>query len=370
MNRISVYVRNEKEDPSSYYRIAQYVTKLDAEVKVRNIAPLWLFRANLNLNKRNVFQKSICYPVFFAIMALRAFYFLVLDCSSMPDKVIYSRNILPKWVPFPILILLKRLITNSQLYWDIDDNIFCYNDISSAEAEILGDFSQKIIVTNSFLASQLKPKWREKVLFLPTTDGDMRHIDIKVLNELRRSVYDKEIHLVWVGSGGNLKYVEQIINELEKTAEVLKNKYGKQLILSIVSNKSILAKCHYLYIRSVPWSRSVTIEEMCSAHVGIMPLEENEYTLGKAAFKLVQYIACGMPSIGSCVGYNTQVIDNTFGELVKQPQDWIEAIISLCVNWDTWLEMSEAAYSKWNNKFSYDYNLKFWKTLVEDTGFN
>ena len=56
-----------------------------------------------------------------------------------------------------------------------------------------------------------------------------------------------------------------------------------------------------------------------------MPIPDNEWTRGKCAFKLIQYMACAIPVIGSPVGANLDVVDAKCGLFATTAKEWAEA---------------------------------------------
>ena len=122
--KVSIYVRNQYLTPSSYYRIAQYASKLDGEVKINNIAPTEMYRKNQQLDK----SKKILYILkslhYYIVMLFRATYFILKDYINKPDYIIVSKVILPKYMPYFICKLLDYLTKKTTLYWDFDDLLF------------------------------------------------------------------------------------------------------------------------------------------------------------------------------------------------------------------------------------------------------
>ena len=76
---------------------------------------------------------------------------------------------------------------------------------------------------------------------------------------------------------------------------------------------------------NITWSEATEVEEMRSFDVGVMPLPDDPWTRGKCAFKLIQYMACGIPVIGSPVGANCDVVTPECGILADTDDEWLEA---------------------------------------------
>jgi glycosyltransferase involved in cell wall biosynthesis len=64
--------------------------------------------------------------------------------------------------------------------------------------------------------------------------------------------------------------------------------------------------------------------------VGIMPLADDPWTKGKCAFKVIQYMACGLPVVASPVGMTAQILGrDEVGLSAQTEQQWIDALIFL-----------------------------------------
>ena len=60
--------------------------------------------------------------------------------------------------------------------------------------------------------------------------------------------------------------------------------------------------------------------------VGLMPLEDSEWALGKCGFKMLSYMAAGLPVVVSPVGVNAEILSRAeLGFAATSPADWFEA---------------------------------------------
>ena len=62
-------------------------------------------------------------------------------------------------------------------------------------------------------------------------------------------------------------------------------------------------------VKIVPWSEDTANEMLPKCHIGIMPLPADDaFAAGKSAYKLIQYLAAGIPAVASPVGENRVVL--------------------------------------------------------------
>jgi Glycosyl transferases group 1 len=67
--------------------------------------------------------------------------------------------------------------------------------------------------------------------------------------------------------------------------------------------------------------------------IGIMPLPDTPYTRAKAGFKLLQYMAAGLPVVASPVGVNRDLVrDSGAGFLASSSDEWAQALRELAGN--------------------------------------
>lgn len=366
MKQIIVYVRNKNIRPSDYYRVVQYVDQFDAEVTIRSAIPDKIDRWSLDSKQKSISRciaLALCY--FFVVTNFIVGYFR--DKKIQPDAVIVVREIFPRTIPSVFAKLLENRCKHTPYIWDFDDSIIG-SEISQREAEIYFEFAKQIVVSTPYLKEHLPESVQYKTSVLPTTDGDLSDIQLDKVNVKRREVYEKKIHIVWVATANNIPNVLDVLPYLDGAAKKIKQTLNKEVHLRVVCNGKVENNCKHLNVDNITWSREKALGEIKTAHMGIMPLMNNEFALGKAGFKLIQYMAGGLPIIASDTGFNSSILNDKVGYKVKQnaEQEWIDAIYRLSASYDTWSVYSQNSLREWNEKYSFKQHLEFWNNLLDD----
>ncbi len=73
----------------------------------------------------------------------------------------------------------------------------------------------------------------------------------------------------------------------------------------------------------IDWSEDSEIGMVRSMSIGIMPLLDRPFERGKSGFKLIQYMACGLPVMASPVGVNSSIVEEgSNGFLATSEAEW------------------------------------------------
>ena len=130
--------------------------------------------------------------------------------------------------------------------------------------------------------------------------------------------------LVWIGSSSTMKYLEAALPALEAAATKVPG-------LKLISICDRPVRATSIPVENVAWSLQTEAASLARGDIGIAPIPEDRWTLGKCAFKIVQYLATGLPVIASPVGAQRQMIaDNGF--LAETPEQWVSAIVRLAAD--------------------------------------
>jgi len=362
---VSVYCKGHRQS-TSYYRCYQYFDKIDEITpKYHVMMSKWVEKKLMPISRQPLYVQMIVY----LHIVVRVFVSLLKDYVNPPDVIFVHRRLVSRYTPSPLKWLLKSICgKGTPLFWDIDDNVKG-RELTENEWELFSRISTQITVTHSFLGDLVSDKYRHKVVLLPTTDGDLYEMFSPKVNESRMMAFEKEIRMVWVATSVNLKHIEYVAPYLDNAAKELMKDTNKQLVLNVVCDRPLVYDFKFLKLKNIKWTRERAIQNMLDAHIGIMPLLDDDFTRGKGGFKLVQYQSIGLPSIASNVGYNSSVVTKGTGFLVDKEnlQLWCFAITELADK-DRWLQYSSNAYNNWTFKYPYVKNLEFWRDTFMRTG--
>lgn len=82
--------------------------------------------------------------------------------------------------------------------------------------------------------------------------------------------------------------------------------------------------------RFVPWRLDLEPEIFGAMDIGIMPLPDNERARNKAGFKLLQYMAAGLPVVATPIGLNRDlVVPGWNGYLAESLDEWRDSLARL-----------------------------------------
>lgn len=127
----------------------------------------------------------------------------------------------------------------------------------------------------------------------------------------------------WIGTHSTLPYLESISEPLAQVAERIPFR-----LLVICNRAPRMGPGVEVEFR--PWSGDRELSDLADMDVGVYPLPEDRWTLGKCGFKAIQYMACGIPLVASPVGVLRDIVlDGETGFLALGPERWRHTLSDL-----------------------------------------
>jgi glycosyltransferase involved in cell wall biosynthesis len=127
----------------------------------------------------------------------------------------------------------------------------------------------------------------------------------------------------WIGSWSTEQYLHGIASALL----VLHERLGARLV--VLGSPSGRPGRLEPMVDRIPWSLSAQRDELARFDVGIMPLADTPYTRGKCGYKLLQYLAAGVPAVASPVGVNAQILARAGMPSASTPEEWLVVLTAL-----------------------------------------
>lgn len=165
-----------------------------------------------------------------------------------------------------------------------------------------------VLAGNDFLAAAARP-WSRRLEVLPTPVELERYPETPPSDRCGNTV-------VWIGRPENLVYLEPLRPVFVDLARRVSD-FQLRVVCSDFPDWPEVP------LQRVRWSQETEVEQLVSADVGIMPLTDDDWARGKCAFKLLQYMAAGLPTVASPVGENREVVvDGETGFLASGGEAW------------------------------------------------
>jgi len=229
--------------------------------------------------------------------------------ASSADVVMLQREFVSTLPTLEGLTRRPRLV-------DIDDAIHLLR--GGKAAHHLARLADLVIVGNRYLA-EIWRRWTAAVVVLPTA-VDTGHY-------LPAPPPERPL-LGWIGTAGNLRYLERIAPALEAVL----HRFPDAEIAVCSDRPPDLGR---LPVRYVPWSEAVEAPFLASLAIGLMPLDDGEWERGKCGFKMLQYMAAGRPCVVSPVGINRDILaEGAIGLPASTTAEWVAALCELLADRD------------------------------------
>jgi glycosyltransferase involved in cell wall biosynthesis len=229
------------------------------------------------------------------------------------DVVLLQRELISKLISFESYIRAPVVL-------DVDDAIYLFGD--GGVARRLAQGASVIVCGNAELATHFS-RWNSSIQIIPTAvDTDRYSPRVIVEPEIRSST----LVIGWIGTSGNLCELEAI----EPALVAVLARIPQARLRVVCDQPPKLTSLNQGQLEYVPWNAVSEHAEIQAMDIGIMPLRDSAWARGKCSFKMLQYMACGLPVVVSPVGMNAEVA--RFGDCALTPtscSDWADALTEL-----------------------------------------
>jgi glycosyltransferase involved in cell wall biosynthesis len=242
------------------------------------------------------------------------------------DLIWIEKEAFPWWP-----LWLERLLLRGRPYvLDFDDAIFHNYDqhpnflarrLFGRRLDGLMASAAMVVCGNNYLAQRARNAGAPTVEILPTAI-DLDRYPPPTGRDETPSATGEMPRIVWIGSPSTLQYLhllQQPLAELSRRHE---------FILRVIGGGPV--KFDGIHVEALPWSESTEVDNLAACDVGVMPLLDSPWEQGKCGYKLIQYMACGLPVVASRVGVNSDIVQaGSNGFLATTNDEWVAALDAL-----------------------------------------
>lgn len=139
---------------------------------------------------------------------------------------------------------------------------------------------------------------------------------------------DPRFRVGWIGSRSTRPYLALVASALRRVAARVPG-----LVVAVMADAppdELLG----LPAEFTIWTEGSEVPFLQSLDAGLMPLTDDAWSRGKCAFKMLQYMACGLPAVASPVGVNVDVAADGAALLARDEDAWCDALVRLARDTD------------------------------------
>lgn len=311
--KVLLMSRYGSKGASSRVRFLQYLPFLRSQGIDVSIVPLFsnayldaLYRGNSRFQEVFIgyFRRMI------ALLRVRKF-----------DLVIVEKELFPFFPPIAEKIL--RAVGVPYVV-DYDDALFHRYDCHSRaivrrflgrKIDVVMRNSSVVIAGNEYLADRAQRAEAQKIEIIPTVVDANRY-------QIKPKEPDRLPLVGWIGTPQTSAYLQSLLPVFDSIL--------KQVPARFVAVGARPEDFEGTQVEVWPWSEETEVQSIQQFDIGIMPLNDSPWERGKCGYKLIQYMACGLPVVASPVGVNSEIVSpGENGHLAETLDDWKASLIQL-----------------------------------------
>jgi glycosyltransferase involved in cell wall biosynthesis len=232
--------------------------------------------------------------------------------------------------PFQTIVFIQKIVfprwytklltlANPRVIFDLDDAIYTHTrgePVDTVRLDYVLSQAHSICTTNEEIVQYAHR-------FNPRVERILGPIDCTRYRPTAESGRSIPVTIGWIGSPSTEKYLFLI---QEAVAQLDPRSYR----LICVGGKPDFVDRWKLPVEVRQWTLDTEVDSLEEFDIGVMPLPDDQWSRGKGGYKLMQYMAMGLPSVASAIGVNTELtIDGETGYLASSVDEWTRHLKTL-----------------------------------------
>jgi glycosyltransferase involved in cell wall biosynthesis len=300
------------EAAATRFRMIQFIEPLAREGIELSVYPFLDSRLHTSLYKRSQWPRTTAGLALATVRRVRELF------RARKADVLFVQREAMMFGP-PIVEWLAINLDHCPMVLDLDDATYVsyrsptYGRLGSmlkwfGKTNDLIRWSRVVICGNRKIASYVEGKGKAAVV-IPTV------VDIAHFRPLDKERSDDVPVIGWVGTHSTYPYVKAIFPALEHLAR------QHRFVLRLVGTGEDIITIPGVEIDNRPWELDREIADFQSLDIGIYPIVEDSWSVGKSCFKAIQYMAVGVPFVLSPVGVCQDIAETNETHFAARTED-------------------------------------------------
>jgi len=194
------------------------------------------------------------------------------------------------------LVTLERW-THRPRVLDLDDAVWLNRGAEKRFARLVG-MCDGVICGNRFIAEYVHKLQNNLIVLATPVDTD------RFRPRANDTVPQRKLIIGWAGLSSGFKYLRAIEDALVNVLD----RY-KDAVVRVVSDRMPgFRQLDGSRLEYIPWSPENEVTTIQEMSVGLMPIDDSLWSRGKCSYKMLLYMACGVPVVVSPFGMNREVL--------------------------------------------------------------
>lgn len=267
---------------------------------------------------------------------------------------------------------LERIAKNRKLIWDIDDNVFCIPEWSPAHVlmnNALHDMVRHCMnlarwntVATERLGEQMKSQVGVNPVVLPNLINFHDFNSNASRGEPPCIDMGGPLRILWAGSDSHSEDVRLIASAANRIIE--KHKKNVMFIFMGMIPEGMETGNSVTFVPALPLNSFQNLLSLIRPHIGLTPLCDHEFNVGKSNIKFLEMTAAGGAVLSSEFGpYADSIKDQVDGIFCKNDDDWFEYMDYLYHHRERAKEFNRIALAKVKRRYSWESSEEKWKWI-------